>query len=124
VQYGQICQNVNILIEAEPCTLPVDTAIPCGLVINELVSNALKHAFPNERCGELRIKLHYANSDKITLEVTDNGVGLPQITELNHHKGFGMRLIELMVEDQMHGKLCISSSDTGTQIRCEIGEIK
>jgi two-component sensor histidine kinase len=119
-QYAERCNQVAIRIDANACVLPVDTAIPCGLVLSELVSNAMKHAFPNGRSGELLIKLDCANPGKVILEVADNGVGLPAGLDVQHSNSFGLRLISLMVERQLHGKLKIESNN-GTRVVCELG---
>jgi len=122
----QLCQpgsRTEILLDVPPCVLQVDTAIPCGLVVNELVSNAMKHAFPDGRAGEIRIKLFTEVEGRIAIEVADNGVGMPANITPKEGAGFGMQVIRLMVEDQLHGKLHISSKE-GTQVRCEIGEIE
>jgi len=122
-QYGERCSQVNIRIDAQACTLPVDTAIPCGLVASELVSNAFKHAFPEGRAGELRISLQCV-SGKVVLEVADNGVGLPAELDIHHSKSFGMQLVTLMVEEQLHGKLSVESNGHGTHVVCETGGAK
>ncbi len=122
-QYGDCSARVNIRVEAEDCTLPVDAAIACGLVITELVSNAMKHAFPQERSGELLVALRRGGAGKVVLEVTDNGVGLPQGLDLRRSRSFGMQLVMLIVEKQLHGKLSIESNQ-GTRVVCEIGVTK
>lgn len=119
-QYSQFIRNVAIRIDVQPCTLPVDSAIPCGLVVNELVTNAMKHAFPNERSGEIHISLQCSDAGKLVLEFTDNGVGLLANLEPGR-AGFGTRLIKLMVEDQLDGKLTIGSNNPGIRVLCEIG---
>jgi len=119
-QYGALCQQVSIRVNATPCILPVDTAIPCGLVVTELVTNAMKHAFPGGRTGELRIILQASDNGNIVLEVADDGVGMPVEPNPESGKGFGMRVVKLMVEEQLHGKLRIESSH-GTRVACEIG---
>lgn len=119
-QYSERCENVAIRVNAQACALPLDSAIPLGLVLNELVSNAMKHAFPGGRAGELRIGLRCGDGGEIVLEVADNGVGLPAEPESRREVGFGMRVIRLMVEKQLHGKLRIES-DHGTRVSCEIG---
>lgn len=117
-QFGGSCNNVNITIDAQPCILPVDTAIPCGLVVNELVSNAMKHAFPDGRAGEINIGLRVGGDGKIALEVADDGVGMPAEPGST---GFGMRLITLLVEKQLQGRLTITSNNPGTRVLCETG---
>ncbi|MDP2639285.1 MAG: histidine kinase dimerization/phosphoacceptor domain -containing protein, partial [Betaproteobacteria bacterium] len=119
-QFRERCSQVNVRINAQACRLPVDVAIPCGLVVTELVSNAFKHAYPEGRAGELRITLQCSDDGKVALEVADDGVGLPPGLDLRRGKSFGLRVITLMVEEQLHGKLRVES-DHGTRVVCEIG---
>lgn len=120
-QYGDQCKQVDIQINAQPCTLPVDTAVSLGLVINELVSNALKHAFPKNRSGKLHVNLQ-RDEGKVILEVADDGVGLPPGFDPHHSPGFGMRIVTLMVEKQLDGKLVVGpNAHQGTRVVCEIG---
>jgi len=123
----QLCEpgsRIDILLDVHPCVLQVDTAIPCGLVVNELVSNAMKHAFPDGRAGTIRVSLCTdEEAGRIIIAVSDDGVGMPEHITPKEGSGFGMQVIRLMVEDQLHGKLQVSGHD-GTQVRCEIGEIE
>jgi PAS domain S-box-containing protein len=76
--YGAENSLVRLTVTVEDITLGITEAIPCGLIINELVSNALKHAFPKGRAGELTIQLVRGNTNQITLTVSDNGIGFPE----------------------------------------------
>ena len=69
--------RVRLTLDLEPVSLSVETAVPCGLILNELVSNALKHAFPGGRGGEVAVALHAGPDGRVRLRVRDNGVGLP-----------------------------------------------
>ncbi|MFQ5780578.1 MAG: sensor histidine kinase, partial [Nitrospiria bacterium] len=81
----------------------IDTAIPCGLIINELVSNALKHAFPAGREGEIRIELH-SDDSQMHLTVSDNGIGFPKDLDLRNPKSLGLQLVNRLT-DQLKGTL-------------------
>jgi PAS domain S-box-containing protein len=118
VQYIEL--YVDIKIDAATMIIPVDIAIPLGLVVNELVTNTMKHAFTQGQTGELLIRLLYDDEGDILLEVADNGVGLP--TKLSHGggKSFGMRIVRLMVEEQLNGALRFES-DHGVRVVCKIG---
>jgi len=85
--------------------LDLERAIPCGLLLNELVTNAFKHAFPGERAGEIAVGLEQ-DEDYIHLSIADNGVGLPSESELVGSPSLGLQLVPLFVE-QLHGVLCI-----------------
>ena len=91
---GQIKLNLNI----EDIFLDVESAIPCGLIINELVSNSLKYAFPRGRAGEIYIGLHLAEGDKFTLTVKDNGIGLPKGMDFRKTESLGMQLVSMLTE--------------------------
>ena len=90
------------------CTrLAVDTAVPCGLILNELASNALKHAFPGGRNGEVTVTAeHYPKSNLVCLCVRDNGVGLPAGQDWRKSKSLGVRLVH-MLAGQLRGTVTI-----------------
>ncbi len=69
---------IKLNLKIKDVFLNLKTAIPCGLIINELVSNSLKHAFPGEKNGEIKIAMHPLNKDGMEVIVSDNGVGLPK----------------------------------------------
>jgi PAS domain S-box-containing protein len=119
-QFSERSSEVKLQISTCACTLPVDCAIPMGLVLNELVTNVFKHAFPKSKSGELRINLQCDGENQMVLEVTDDGVGLPPELDLQHSQTFGLRLLKLMVEEQLHGQLAVESNH-GTRVRCAIG---
>lgn len=94
----------------EDVFLDINTAIPVGLVINELVSNALKHAFPNGSQGEICIELSREMEGKYRLIVKDNGVGLPPGVDIENPDTLGMQLVYDLVA-QIGGNIDIDSSD-------------
>jgi len=104
--------GVTLKLQAEDIQLDVDAAIPCGLIVNELVSNALKYAFPEGRGGELLIRFSQVGHDRYALSVTDNGVGLPQDLDVRQAKTLGLQLINMLVT-QLRGTLDVIS-DEGT----------
>jgi PAS domain S-box-containing protein len=84
--------------------LPIDLAVPLGLILNELVSNALKHAFPGNREGRITITLAPERGDRLVLSVSDDGVGMPEGTEIRGAKTLGLQLIDVLasqIEAQM-----------------------
>ena len=91
-------ENVRCEVEASDITLPIDTAVPCGLIINEMVTNAFKHAFPGGRSGRLAVALSERSPDRIELLVSDDGVGLPPASEPVTSGSFGMSLVAMLVE--------------------------
>lgn len=84
--------------------LNLDTAIPCGLLINELISNALKHGFPNRRTGQIQIEFTTIMGEDLSLMVKDNGIGLPPNFDIHATNSLGMRLIEALTR-QLEGQL-------------------
>lgn len=95
--------NVSFHLDIEDINFQIDTALYCGLIINELVSNALKHAFPNEQPGQIHIHL-YAEKNQVILTVADNGVGLPVDLNLVRPESLGLLLVDTFVE-QLEGTL-------------------
>jgi two-component sensor histidine kinase len=122
--YGVSSDRISLDIDVQDgLTLGVDRAIPCGLIINELVSNALKYAF-SENCTGL-IRISAKSSDGIyTLMVSDNGKGIPPGLDYRHAKSLGMQLVNTLT-DQLEGSLELESSpDTGTMFKITFGELK
>ena len=91
----------------------IDTAVPCGLIVNELVSNSLKHAFSDGRDGRISISLHTDDSETITLAISDNGVGLPEGLDVHKADTLGLQLAMSLVS-QLGASMETSSSKGGT----------
>jgi PAS domain S-box-containing protein len=96
--------SVRLTVTVEDIPLGITEAIPCGLIINELVSNGLKHAFPKGREGELTIQLQRGSANQITLTVSDNGIGLPESVDFRNSPSLGLTLINSLVE-QLNGTI-------------------
>jgi len=101
--YGRASGDISTELDIEELWLDVDVALPCGLIVNELVSNALKHAFPGERSGQVRVAFA-AGAEGYMLQVSDNGIGLPIDAQLNDCESLGLALVRTLVE-QLHGTL-------------------
>jgi two-component sensor histidine kinase len=94
--YNTNPEAISLWINAENVILSVDTAIPCGLIINELISNALKHAFPDGRRGEIRIEMDQdENGVRIIFE--DNGAGFPEGMDFRNTETLGLQLVNMLV---------------------------
>jgi PAS domain S-box-containing protein len=104
--YGVTASRIELAIDATQVQIPINSAIPCGLIVNELISNALKHAFPDGRGGEIRIHLAQESADWILLTVSDNGVGIREDFEMAQTTTLGLQLVTLLV-DQLAGDLHI-----------------
>lgn len=93
--------NVNV----ESVMVDINAAIPLGLIVNELVSNSMKHAFPDERKGNINIEFSAVN-DNYTLVVEDDGVGFPEDIDFNNTDSLGLRIVNSLTE-QIDGKLIL-----------------
>ena len=101
--------TIRLHLDIAPVRLDIDKAIPCGLLVNELVTNALKHAFPDGRCGELRVELQeLENGQGCRLRVADNGVGLPPDFDLKQVPSLGLKLVTDLAR-QLGGQLEIGT---------------
>lgn len=100
--------KVDFDIAAQGVKLDISQAVPCGIIINELVTNSLKHAFADGRDGRIGIQAQYVEPQGIRLSVTDNGVGLGPRAQDHGSQSLGMRLVSLMV-DQLNGTLKVNS---------------
>ncbi|MDY3553310.1 PAS domain S-box protein [Gemmata sp. JC717] len=92
--YSVLISTVSLEVRAEPLPLPAETALPVGMLVCELVTNALKYAFPDGRAGRVRVSLRAAPDGRAELEVADDGVGLPAGFVPGTQGGFGWQLIE------------------------------
>jgi len=92
-------------INIEDISPGMDMAIPCGLIINELVTNSLKYAFPDGRKGEINIDFRQNNSNMYELFVGDNGVGISNDLDINNTDSLGLRLVTMLVNDQLEGDI-------------------
>ena len=108
--YGVDTDRISLDIEAVEVQLPINAAVPCGLVTNELISNALKHAFPGKRRGEIKINLSRESESHAVLSISDNGQGIPQDLDLSKTDTLGLQLVQLLT-DQLGGQLTINRVD-------------
>ncbi len=105
--HGTRGRSAQIVVDVGDAALDIDTAVPVGLIINELVTNALKHAFPDRKPGEIRIAVHPVAGGEIELAVADDGIGLPEEIDPRSAATLGLRLVARLAEDQLGGKLGI-----------------
>ncbi len=106
--YGLDPARIRLVFELEPLRFEIDRAIPCGLILNELLSNAFKYAFPNGRSGEIRVSLRRVGQC-IRLAVEDTGVGLPEDRGPGKVKSLGLNIVRILTQ-QLGGSMEISSS--------------
>jgi len=93
----------------EEVRLQIDQAIPCGLILNELVTNALKYAYPNGKRGEVVIELRESDAGMVTLSVSDQGVGLPAEFDWSNSASMGLPIVDLLTQ-QLGGTLAVRTS--------------
>ena len=97
---------IGLVINIEEIMLPIDSAIPCGLLINELITNALKYAFPEARKGEITIEAQQTENG-VRLIFADNGIGLPNDVDFHTTETLGLRLVQMLVK-QLDGSIELS----------------
>jgi len=115
--------KVALKFELEDVSLGIDSAIPLGLVFNELITNSLKHAFPKSKKGEIRVSLHVRDEHEIELVVSDNGIGIPKDLDYRTDETYGLYLVAGLVEKQLQGKIKISGKPVaGTEIKITFQE--
>jgi len=118
---AHLCQtylsyDVHLKIKVNNVELDLDKAIPCGLILNELISNAFKYAFPASYTPEkeklIQISMHTNNKSQCRLSVSDNGVGLPPELDIENieQKSLGLQLVNLLSE-QLEGELQINQEN-------------
>jgi len=97
-------QKIGLLMDVRHIELDMDRAIPCGLIINELVSNAIKYAFPEGRSGRIAVTCLNAGEGVVLLEVSDNGVGLPAGLDFRRTDTMGLQIVNLLTK-QLQGSI-------------------
>jgi len=120
--YQKERSRIHARLETEEIFLDIQTAIPCGLIVNELVSNAFTHAFPGERGGEVVVGLQCGEDGAVHLTVRDDGVGLPLGFNIRAADSMGMQLVTMLV-DQIDGTIEVDRS-RGTEFHLAFRELK
>lgn len=112
--YKTTDQDIELSIDIGNVKLELDQAIPCGLMINEMVTNSLKYAFPNGESGKIRIALSLTEDECVVLEVSDDGVGLPAEVDVNKQSSkLGLQLIRILTR-QLRGTVEMNGAQRGT----------
>ncbi len=117
VQTYTLDNKIQLITKIENVLLDISQAIPCGLIINELVTNSLKHAFPSQlaKAGMVEITMHpVANFYEIIIQ--DNGIGISNDFNIQESKSLGMQLVSLLAEGQLEGKITIENKQ-GTRVK-------
>lgn len=96
-------ERVRIDLELEELESVIDIAIPCGLVLNELLSNSFKYAFPGDRTGCIQVKLHREGPHHLRLIIADNGVGFKPGFDIAKTQSLGIPMVMQIIKNQLHG---------------------
>lgn len=124
--YGSDAGRIALNIDMDNFAFEVDTAIPLGLLVNELLTNSLKHAFPDGRRGEIHVTLRKMETDgsyNYELTVSDNGVGIPEDLDVTKTRSLGLQLIKTLTEHQLQGVLDLDRTN-GTTFHISFKELK
>jgi PAS domain S-box-containing protein len=116
--YGLKPNRIDINLDIDEVPLTIDEAIICGLIINELISNAFTHAFPGDRKGTITVSLH-EEGDNFHLAVADTGIGLPSDFDVDKSKSLGLRLVNILARDQLKGSISVREGE-GTEISIRV----
>ena len=109
--YGALSAKIEIKYDLHDVKISIDSAIPLGLIINELVSNIFKHAFPNNQEGEIFIRLFKEDDETINLEIKDNGVGFPKNFDPRKDGSMGLASVFSIVDYQLKGEISVKSEN-------------
>jgi len=115
--YSHKGHEIQCEIQSGEVFLPVDQAIPCALVVNEVLSNAYKHAFAGRKKGTIQISAVHENG-RIRILVRDDGIGLPADFDISRTNSLGLKLIRTLVQHQLKGSLTLESKN-GTEMSME-----
>jgi len=103
--YRTSTNQIRFRVDCGDISLDINIAIPCGLVINELITNSLKHAFPGDKSGEINIIFKSLDDDRFSLVFSDNGIGIPDEIDFKNTDSFGLHLVNILVEGQLMGEI-------------------
>jgi PAS domain S-box-containing protein len=118
--YGVDPARVRLEVDIETANVSLDKTIPCGLLVNEIISNSLKHAFPGNRAGKITVRARAEQEGRLRLTIGDNGVGLPIDLVVDQTKSLGLKLIQILTE-QLSGDLTIERSE-GTRFELSFSQ--
>jgi two-component sensor histidine kinase len=121
--YGVNNREIKFKVDTAEISMGIDTAIPCGLVINELISNSLKYAFKKGQKGEIGVRLREISGGEYELIVADTGAGLDEAIDFRTTESLGLQLVTSIAESQLHGEITLDRTK-GTVFRIKFGELK
>ena len=123
VSHGVDTNKIELNIEIKDILFDLENAIPCGLIINELVSNSLKHAFPQQGEGNISIVLQSINEDELELTISDDGVGIPEDLDIRAAESMGLHIVRILAEQTLEGKMDLDRTE-GTHFHFQLKRSK
>jgi len=117
--HNRSADGIQLHLDLQPVTLTTDTAVPCALLLNEVTTNALKHAFRGRSRGEVTVTLHASPDGHVRLGVRDNGVGLPANLDWRQAGSLGLQLVQ-MLAGQLKATLEVTRNG-GTEFHISFG---
>ena len=117
--HGEAAACTRLALDLEPVPISINAAVPCGLILNELATNALKHAFRGRGRGEVAVSLRGGPEGRVCLSLRDNGTGLPEGFNWRKADSLGLRLVQILAE-QLHATVEVTSGE-GTEFSVSFG---
>jgi PAS domain S-box-containing protein len=114
--YNKEGDKISLKLDVEDIFLDIDTVIPIGLILNELVTNSVKYAFEGQEKGEIKITFREVDKDKLELKIRDNGIGLPDGFDIRNADSLGLKLVFLLAEGQLKGRVDVNRNG-GTEFQ-------
>jgi len=109
--YNSYVGNIEFNLELDEIYVSIDTAVTCGIIVNELLSNSFKYAFPDNTDGKIIIQLKLLGSNEVFLKIEDNGVGIQDNIDIRGSDSLGIRTIIGIAEDQLNGEIVFKFED-------------
>jgi two-component sensor histidine kinase len=113
--YAHMKNKIVPVIDCSNVFLPVTQAIPCAVIINELLSNVFKHAFKHNQNGKIEIYMKNSDNNRALIKIKDNGIGIPKETDIKKLDSLGLKLVANLVQIQLKGKMEIRCNE-GTEV--------
>ncbi len=103
--YRMNSEQISIGFDADAVLISIDTAISCGLIANEIITNSLKYAFGDNGTGNIKVVIRTMEDSNIELRISDNGIGLPDGFDFDNTKTLGLKLVKKLAENQLRGTI-------------------
>jgi len=120
--YQDLESRVQTVLAIEQIEVSIDTAVPLGLVLNEIITNSLKYAFPGKQKGHITIKARMVD-ENLYIQIKDDGIGFDPDAVLAENKSLGLGIIKTIVEEQLDGTLSVSH-ENGTCYELTISDVR